>query len=87
WESVVTVLKDLCCLPGSALPTPQHPALGKDEAGNQKLASTEPKTHQGIHDMISEESVPAYKLSVEWDLAERSTACFHGDAQGLGLKQ
>ena len=78
---------DLRCLPGSALPTPQHPALGKDEAGNEKLASTEPKTHQGIHHMISEEPVPAYQLSVEWDPAKRSTAHLHGGGKGLGLKQ
>lgn len=58
---------ELCCHPGSALLTLQHPALGKTEALNQKLASTEPETHQGIHDTISEEPVPAYKLSVEWD--------------------
>lgn len=78
---------ELCCHPGSALLTLQHPALGKTEALNQKLASTEPKTHQGIHDTISEEPVPAYKWSVEWDLAEGSTACLHGDDTCLGLKQ
>ncbi|OPJ78940.1 hypothetical protein AV530_004909 [Patagioenas fasciata monilis] len=83
WESVVTVLKDLCCLPGSTPPTPQCPALGKMETGNQNLASTEPKTHQGIHYMISEEPLQA----VEWDLAERSTVHLHEGGKGLGLKQ
>lgn len=77
---------ELSCHPGSAFSTLQHPALGKIEAVNQKLASTEPKTHQGIHNANSEESVPVYKLSVEWDLVEGSTACLHGD-NTFGLKQ
>lgn len=50
---------DLCYLPGSALLLPQQPAPGKHEGGNQRLASTESKPHQGIHDTISEEPMPA----------------------------
>lgn len=63
---------ELSCHPGSALSILQHPALGRIEAVNQKLASTEPKTHQGIHNTISEESVPIYKLSVESDRRKHS---------------
>ena len=78
---------DLRCLPGSTRTTPQHSALGKDEDEDQQPTTTDPKAHQGIHDTVSEEPVPAYKLSVERDLAERNTAHFHGGGKGLRLKQ